>query len=402
MKTLFDYKTKKLRKKGSITFIDLFAGIGGFHKAMEVYDGECIFASEIDRNCQEVYYANFNIFPDGDITTISEEKIPAHDILFAGFPCQPFSKGGSRKGFEDTRGTLFFDIIRILKFHKPKYFLLENVPNLITHDKGNTYGVITKTLQDLGYSIPKEPLVLSPHQFGVPVLRKRIYIPGILKTDDDFTNKFDKLYETKYSGKYDVNSILQKKFDDELKISMYEKKVIRMWDDFYKIIDIDVVGFPVWSNYFKTRIKDISKDTPKWKRDFIIKNIELYQRNKKDINKWLKEYNNLSWVRDTHKKFEWQAGKSISSLLDALIQFRPSGVRAKRPNYFSTLVAMNHNQIVGSRMRRAHPEELKCLQSFDKNFKIHPDKNIALRQLGNSVNVQVVKNILKIMFNQKD
>jgi DNA (cytosine-5)-methyltransferase 1 len=386
--------------KSKLTFIDLFAGIGGFHKAMEEFSGDCVFASEIDDNCRQVYSKNFDIFPEGDITKIDEKDIPIHDILFAGFPCQPFSKGGFRKGFKDTRGTLFFDIERILKSHKPKYFLLENVSNLVTHDNGNTYQVIVETLKELGYSIPRNPLILSPSQFGVPALRKRIYIPGVLKESDNFETKFENLLIQKYSKEHNAYKILKRKYNNSLKISDYEKKVIKMWDDFYKIIDIKIIGFPVWSSYFKVKVNEISKETPGWKRNFILKNIELYERNKVNIDEWLKKYNNLDWVRDTHKKFEWQAGEHINSLYDSLIQFRPSGVRVKRPNCFSTLVAMNHNQIIGKFSRRAHPEELKHLQSLGSEFKLHKDKNIALRQLGNAVNVTVVKKILKIMLSE--
>lgn len=391
-----------MKKQKQKKFIDLFAGIGGFHKAMEDHSGVCVFASEIDAECQKVYYENYKVMPKGDITIIDEKEVPSHDVLFAGFPCQPFSKGGFRKGFEDTRGTLFFDIVRIIKLHKPKYFLLENVSNLVTHDKGNTYRVITDTLRKLGYSIPNKPLILSPNQFGLPVLRKRIYIPGILKDLDNFEEKFNHLLTEKKIGNLNAYSILKDKYnDDSLEISPYEKKVIKMWDDFYKIIDIKVIGFPVWSTYFKTSIKDVSEDIPKWKKDFIIKNIQLYERNKKNIDSWLKKYDNLDWAQETHKKFEWQAGKDAEGLYDSLIQFRPSGVRAKRPNHFSTLVAMNHNQIIGKLLRRAHPEELKHLQSFGNKFKLHKDKNIALKQLGNAVNVEVVKKVLDIMFSKE-
>ncbi|HMO78855.1 MAG TPA: DNA (cytosine-5-)-methyltransferase [Candidatus Paceibacterota bacterium] len=388
-------------RKNNIKFIDLFAGIGGFHQAMKDFGGECVFASEMDVDCQSVYFENYKMIPCGDITTIGENNIPSHDILFAGFPCQPFSKGGFRKGFNDIRGNLFFDIVRILKHHQPKYFLLENVSNLVTHDNGNTYKIITETLKKIGYSIPQKPLILSPNQFGLPVLRKRIYIPGVKKDFDNYENKFDTLLSEKNKGKLSSYSILNNKYNIKLlEISTYEKGVIEMWNDFYKIIDIKVIGFPVWSNYFKISENDIPKNTPKWKRDFILKNIDLYNRNKKNIDLWFKKYNNLDWVKETHKKFEWQAGKDIKDIYDSLIQFRPSGVRVKRPDYFSTLVAMNHNQIIGKFLRRAHPEEVKILQSFDQKFKLHKDKNIALKQLGNAVNVEVVKRVLSIMLNK--
>lgn len=393
----FPVQKKDNNKTEKYKFVDLFAGIGGFHEAIADFGGKCVFASEWDEECQKVYKNNFNIIPAGDITKVNEKDISSHDILFAGFPCQPFSKGGQRKGFKDMRGTLFFDIVRILKYHKPKYFLLENVSNLVSHDKGNTYKVITETLEKLGYSIPKKPIILSPNQFGIPVLRKRIYIPGVLKKYDNYDEKFNFLVTKKCNSNLNAYSIISEKFNNKTsEISEYEKKVIKMWNEFYLNIDLKIIGFPVWSDYFKEDVTKIKK-FPKWKKDFVVKNIELYKRNKKFVDRWLKKYKNLTWVKETHRKFEWQAGNDVNDIYDSLIQFRPSGVRVKRPNYFSTLVAMNHNQIIGKLLRKAHPEELKKLQSFRKDFILHEDKNIALKQLGNAVNIKVVKELLKIM-----
>ena len=393
----FVVKDENVKNK-NYKIVDLFAGIGGFHIAMNDFGGKCVFASEFNQDSQKVYFENHNILPKGDITLINEKDIPSHDILFAGFPCQPFSKGGQRKGFNDARGTLFFDIVRILKYHKPKYFLLENVANLVSHDNGNTYKVIIDTLDKLGYSVPKNSIILSPNQFGVPVLRKRIYIPGTLKENDNFENKFEFLLKEKTKTK-DIYSILDSKFDKQkdLLITEYENKVLEMWDIFYKNIDIKIIGFPIWIDYFKSDINK-NKDFPEWKKSIISKNIDLYKRNKTFIDKWIKENDNLKWVKDTHRKFEWQAGENIKSVFEGLIQFRPSGVRVKRPDYFSTLVAINHNQIIGKLKRRPHPEEIKMLQSLGKDFKLPANKNVSLKQLGNAVNVDVVKKILNVMF----
>ena len=133
-------------------FIDLFAGIGAFHIAMESLGGECVFASEIDKYAIETYAENFNINSNNDIIKTKAEDIPKHDVLCAGFPCQPFSNAGNKKGFVDTRGTLFFEIERILKYHKTPYIILENVRNLASHDNGNTWNVIKNSLKELGYT----------------------------------------------------------------------------------------------------------------------------------------------------------------------------------------------------------------------------------------------------------
>ncbi|OQY25301.1 MAG: DNA (cytosine-5-)-methyltransferase [Desulfobacteraceae bacterium 4572_35.2] len=165
-----------------IRFIDLFAGVGGFRYAIQNacnelgMRAECVFTSEIDAECQKVYKENFGDIPQGDITKITEDSIPDHDVLLAGFPCQPFSIIGQMKGFEDTRGTLFFDIARIIKEKRPKVFVLENVKLLAGHNKGQTLKVIQKTLEELGYHTTYK--VLNALNFGLPQKRERIFIVG--------------------------------------------------------------------------------------------------------------------------------------------------------------------------------------------------------------------------------
>lgn len=165
-----------------IKFIDLFCGIGGFHIAMDEackendLIPECVFSSDIDPYCQDSYEINFGNRPFGDITKIDEKDIPDHDILFAGFPCQPFSIIGQRQGFNDIRGTLFFDIARIIKHKKPKAFVLENVKQLVGHDNGKTLKTILSTLKDLGYHV--QYAVLNALDYGLPQKRERVIIVG--------------------------------------------------------------------------------------------------------------------------------------------------------------------------------------------------------------------------------
>jgi len=164
----------------AITFIDLFAGIGGMRIAFESVGAECVFSSEWDKYCQRTYAANFGDIPLGDITKIKARDIPKFDVLLAGFPCQPFSSIGKREGFKhETQGTLFYDVARIIEFHKPKAFLLENVAGLITHDDGRTFTVIINVLSGLGYRL--EYKILDSSDFGVPQKRERIYIVGFNK-----------------------------------------------------------------------------------------------------------------------------------------------------------------------------------------------------------------------------
>ena len=160
------------------TFIDLFAGIGGFRIALQNLGGGCVFTSEINPAAQKTYHANFGEWPQGDIVQISARDIPNHDVLCAGFPCQAFSIAGRRGGFADTRGTLFFDVARIIKEKQPRAFFLENVKGLKSHDKGKTLATILHTLRhDLGYFVP-DPQVQNAKDFGLPQNRERIFIVG--------------------------------------------------------------------------------------------------------------------------------------------------------------------------------------------------------------------------------
>ncbi|MGL5123699.1 MAG: DNA (cytosine-5-)-methyltransferase [Fusobacteriaceae bacterium] len=162
-----------------IKFIDLFSGIGGFHQALTFFNFECVFASETDKFAQETYLKNYNILPSGDITKIKENKIPNHDILCAGFPCQAFSISGKQNGLKDSRGTLFYEIVRIARYHTPKLILLENVKNFKKHDNGNTLNILKKELDSIGYNIFYK--IINSSNFGVPQKRERIYIVGFRK-----------------------------------------------------------------------------------------------------------------------------------------------------------------------------------------------------------------------------
>ena len=156
-----------------ITFIDLFCGIGGFRLALESLGAKCVFSCDKDRQARKTYQANFGEEPEGDITTIAADSIPDFNILCGGFPCQPFSIAGKQRGFKDTRGTLFFEIVRIVKAKQPEVVFLENVPNLARHDNGNTLRVILDTLDGLGYNVHYQ--VLNAAHYGVAQIRKRIY-----------------------------------------------------------------------------------------------------------------------------------------------------------------------------------------------------------------------------------
>lgn len=220
------YTNIRTRKDKNFKFIDLFSGIGGFRIAMESLGGKCVFSSEIDKSAIETYYDNFNEIPSGDIKKIDEANIPDHDILCAGFPCQPFSIGGMRKGFEDIRGTLFFDVARIVNKKKPKVVFLENVSGIVSHDNGNTVKVIVKTLEELGYNVHTK--VMNAKDYGVPQNRNRWYCVAI---KNDCKKEF--IFPEKVNLNYFVKDIITKNVSDDYKITQTAKENIsKFLDDF--------------------------------------------------------------------------------------------------------------------------------------------------------------------------
>lgn len=386
--------------KNNFTFIDLFAGIGGFHQAMQELGGTCVFASEIDKYAIDTYFENYKINANCNIRDIDEKEIPKHDVLCAGFPCQSFSKAGKQLGFQDeTKGTLFFEIERILKYHKTKYIILENVRNLVSHDNKRTWSTIYSHLKDIGYRLTREPIIISPHHLGIPQLRERVVILGIYdpeNKDKELLIELPKLFSKEDNNIY---SILEKdSVPDKYSISKYEEMVLNAWDEFYNGIKETTIGFPIWAVYFNSFTP--LDDFPKWKSDFVIKNINLYLNNKKFIDGWLKKYNNLEAFSPTHKKMEWQAGESITSLWDGIIQFRPSGIRIKKPTCFPALVAMVQIPIIGKYKRRLTVREAARLQSFPDTFIPNASDQQAYKQFGNAVNVEVIRYIAEKLFNE--
>lgn len=205
------------KKKPDFTFIDLFAGIGGIRIPFQELGGKCVFTSEWDKFAQKTYRVNFGEEPQGDITKIDAKDIPDFDVLLGGFPCQPFSQAGLKKGFSDTRGTLFFEIERIIQEKRPKAFLLENVKQLRGHDKGRTLKVILEHIDALNYYVKAE--VLRAGDFGVPQNRERIYIVGISKDHYDLPDDYDFEFPTPTYEKTRLGDILERNVDDKYTIS---------------------------------------------------------------------------------------------------------------------------------------------------------------------------------------
>ena len=409
-------------------YIDLFCGIGGFHQALDNLGFECVFASDIDEKCRITYKKNYVLTPMGDITKIKAEEIPSFDILCAGFPCQPFSKAGLQKGFsDDTRGNLFFDICRIACYHKPKYMILENVRNLATHDNGNTWNVIKKSIDDLGYYTYDNPLILNTLFFGIPQNRERVVI--LCKRKDLGNLSKLPVIPKKLSNNTCLEKIIihDKEYTTKYKIKGKFKECENIWNNFLAILNennIQIPKFPIWTDWWDRDGDDTSvtkKDknlSEEENNDLIIsrkiefyikytnwidKNKQFYKKYQKVFDPWLiKSRSCKHWIGAV-RKFEWQAGdlQSNDSMNTVLWTARGSGIRVKRLDYTPTLVAMSMIPVYGPESRLLCPRELANLQSFPKNFIIDSNDKVFFKQVGNAVNVTMIQRCAEFLILDK-
>ena len=393
------------------TYIDLFAGIGGFRQAMIKYsDGEanCLYSSEINEQAVNTYKVNYNEVPLGDIKKIDPLKmnLDSPDVVCGGFPCQTFSKGGNQAGFKDSRGTLFREIIRIINCYdfksKPKILILENVQNLVNHDNGETRKTIRHEITESGYNVIERPLIVAPKDFGIPQLRNRAIILAVRK--DIYNGKISFDIPRQRAGNCSITSILESesKETNKYKLNKNLLKILDCWDEFIHIIPKDkrIIGYPIWSDEFG-QTYDYS-DFPKWKQEIIRKNRKLFMTYKNEITKRLKKWKIRDTFTNTDRKFEWQAGKDIDSVYEGIIQFRTSGIRVKRPTESPALVAMDHRPIYGPQKRYITAREAARLQSFPDNFVLNKDPKESFKQLGNAVNVNVIYNVFKLFIEYLD
>ncbi len=415
---------RTLRKKESTAkfrFVDLFAGIGGFHQAMRYLGGECLMAAEINQECVKTYSLNFKTVEKeirGDVKKIDPTSIAPFDVLCAGFPCQPFSKAGAQQGFNDkTRGNLFYVIMDILDAHpEVKFVILENVRNLA--DKTENWGVITSELMKRNFYITEDPVILSPSDFGIPQIRERVYILGIRKdvrNEKILTNGYihkedlnlDKYYKQCKMG--DAWTILEENVDDTYIISPEQELMIAAWDEFRIKTKIQILGFPIWLDSFGLGQDDDQavfdaqgyNDMPAWKQKFLRQNRQFYLDHRLFIDDWVKKYNMTNRIK-LYKKFEWNCGIDVTDMHDCLIQIRQSGIRAKRPTFYPSLVAIANTPIIWDKSKKHYrkltPREAANLQSFRSDFKFQGTDATQYRQLGNSVNVRILKVLGKSLF----
>ena len=441
-----------------LRFIDLFAGLGGFHFALSELGHECVFASELREDLRKLYHVNFpGTRIEGDITKIRPEDIPPHDILCAGFPCQPFSQAGKRQGFNDEkdRGNLFTYICKILDHHHPQYVFLENVSNLKGHDGGNTWETIRQMLDDLDYEVP-EPAILSPHQWGIPQHRRRIYIVCRYRHNGDLS--YFKFPEPPRKKNSNIKQIIDEADPDYIKLKADTREQLAIWQEF---IDQTIAHgqkiprFPIWAMEFGANYdyidkapafqtlnqlrgklghlgKEISGATkaacleclpvyartnktekfPEWKISYIRRNRAFYQENREWLVPWI---DRVRHYENSHLKLEWNCGDDATTTLeDKIIQFRASGIRVKLPTFSPALNLVgtqipifpwvklpietlqpgepDHGRYM-TRWEAAKLQGMKKLRFEDETFALSVPRSF--EALGNAVNVTIVKHIAK-------
>lgn len=415
------------RGTSSFRFVDLFAGIGGFHAGMAENGGECVFACEIDDDLREIYRNNFGIYPEGDIKNVDEKSVPAHDILCAGFPCQPFSLAGKKKGQAcPESGQLIDEVIRIAEYHMPRYILLENVPNIITIDNGSFWRYMNTKFNNIGYSLHYR--VFSPVDIGIPQNRRRVFIIACRDKADAHTLKWPE--QTSYC--VSLENIL----DHEGTFRELEPTKVALLGHWQLLLqNLKITGLHTISiaapefganypkNFSRISLKEFCKykgaygqsledcktwaealdklpsyvrknrQVPDWISDSVDFSRKLYVENSTVVDKWIIDLprHNNSW-----QILEWRGEHTNLMINNHLVQFRASGIRVFKKDVAPSLISMTTTQIpvIPWLGRYISVNEAAKLQNLNHLPSLPNNNSAAFKAFGNAVNAKIVSMVV--------
>ncbi|MBO9490451.1 DNA (cytosine-5-)-methyltransferase [Endozoicomonas sp. G2_1] len=404
-------------------FIDLFAGLGGFHTGFINSGYECVFACELEPHLRELYLKNYGIKPHGDITKVDEKIIPEHDVMCAGFPCQPFSLAGKKKGAEcPESGKLIDHVIRIAKHHKPRFIVLENVPNVLTIAQGSFWDYMQSSFEKIGYKL--EYKVISPVDVGIPQNRKRVFIVGSKLADEEFT--WPEYMQLDKQSLFDI-------LDDKCESKTLEPKKVELlahWQSLLskinlgKFSSVSLVAPEFGATYpldfsslslskmreykgaYGTSLSDCktwtellerlpsycrkNKKVANWLEKSVMYSRSIYSSNSAIIDDWSKSINkeNNSW-----QILEWRGKHYEHNIYNHIVQFRASGIRILKPEIAPSLISMTPTQIpiIPSQNRYISAHEAAKLQNLHELKNLPEGLVQSFKALGNAVNAKVVE-----------
>jgi DNA (cytosine-5)-methyltransferase 1 len=408
-----------------LRFVDLFAGLGGFHLGLGRLGHDCVLASEIDPELREIYARNFGIEPQGDIRAIDPRGVPDFDLLCGGFPCQPFSKAGSQAGLDCARnGDLAGVVLDWIKTRRPRFVILENVANFERHDNGRTWRWLDRELRHAGYPLVQK-MVLSPHRFGIPQIRERLFIVAARDSNVSFS------WPEPSDEPTSIRSVLDPA-EPGTSISPKIERAIEVWAEFVRLYPKSArkPHFPIWAAEFGATYPYLAappmavpdaarvargslgtplaglgaaeleaalppyargtKPFPGWKKGFIDLNRQLYREHRSWIDPWLRR---LEGFEHSYQKFEWNFDADSETVWETVIQMRGSGIRAKSPRTAPALIASSTSQVPIIGWERRYMTARECAQLQDMgDLKVLPRTFTGTtRALGNAVNARMVE-----------